>query len=56
MVWIETPTNPLLQVVDIAAVSAIAHKQKDVVVVVDNTFATAYFQVENLKCYAVVVL
>jgi len=44
MVWMETPTNPTLQVVDIAAVSAIAHSQPDVFVVVDNTFTTPYFQ------------
>lgn len=44
MVWIETPTNPTMAVVDIAAISAIAHKQGDIIVVVDNTFATAFFQ------------
>lgn len=44
LVWIETPTNPLLRLVDIAAVVAVARKQKDVIVVVDNTFATPYFQ------------
>ena len=44
MVWIETPTNPMMQVVDIAAVSKVAHSQPDVFVVVDNTFATPYFQ------------
>ena len=43
MVWIETPTNPLLRVVDIAAVAAIAH-QHGALVVVDNTFATPYLQ------------
>ena len=45
MVWIETPTNPLMQVVDIAAVAKIAHEQPNVIVVVDNTFASSYFQV-----------
>jgi len=44
MVWVETPTNPLLQVVDIAAVCEIAHKQPNIIVVVDNTFMTPYFQ------------
>merc|ERR1719193_33192 len=44
MVWIETPTNPTLKVVDIKAVCDIAHGQKDVFVVVDNTFLSAYFQ------------
>ncbi|HEX3541641.1 MAG TPA: cystathionine gamma-synthase [Acidimicrobiales bacterium] len=43
MLWVETPTNPLLSVVDIAAVSAFAH-QRGAVVVVDNTFATPYLQ------------
>ncbi len=43
LVWIETPTNPLLRVVDIAAVSEMAHAV-NAIVVVDNTFATPYFQ------------
>lgn len=42
--WIETPTNPLLKVIDIAAVSKVAHKFPGVVVVVDNTFLSAYLQ------------
>ncbi len=37
LVWIETPTNPLLKIVDIAAIAAIA-KQHGVLVAVDNTF------------------
>ena len=44
MVWIETPTNPTLKVVDIKAVSEIAHQHENVFVVVDNTFESAYFQ------------
>lgn len=44
-VWIETPTNPRLKVVDIQAVSEIAHKHNPAIkVVVDNTFATPYLQ------------
>ncbi len=43
MVWLETPTNPLLKLSDIAAVSQIAHEHK-AYVVVDNTFMTPYFQ------------
>ncbi|MDH3481637.1 MAG: cystathionine gamma-synthase [Gammaproteobacteria bacterium] len=43
MVWIETPTNPLLKVVDIEAIAALARKQ-GAIVVVDNTFATPYLQ------------
>lgn len=49
MVWIETPTNPLLKLADIKALSAIAHERKDVIVVVDNTFMSSYFQV-TLSC------
>ena len=45
LVWIETPTNPLLNVVDVAEVAARAHERApDVVVVVDNTFATPAVQ------------
>ena len=43
MVWIETPTNPTMQVVDIAAVSAIT-KAHELTLVVDNTFASPYLQ------------
>lgn len=44
MVWIETPTNPLIKYVDIEAVSQIAHKY-DLLVVVDSTFLSPYFMV-----------
>ncbi|MGB3619389.1 MAG: aminotransferase class V-fold PLP-dependent enzyme, partial [Catalinimonas sp.] len=43
LLWLETPTNPLLRVVDVAAAAAIAH-ERDVLVAVDNTFATPYLQ------------
>ena len=43
MVWLETPTNPLLTCFDIEAIAAIAHT-KGAIVVVDNTFATPYLQ------------
>ena len=43
MVWIESPTNPLLTVVDIAAIASFAH-ERGAVCVVDNTFATPYLQ------------
>ncbi len=43
LLWIETPTNPLLNVIDIKAMSAIAHA-RGVTTVVDNTFASPYFQ------------
>ena len=43
LLWIETPTNPMLNIVDIAALCDIAHS-KGVLVVVDNTFASPYLQ------------
>jgi cystathionine beta-lyase/cystathionine gamma-synthase len=43
LVWLESPTNPLLRVVDIDAVSELAHGH-DAIVCVDNTFATPYLQ------------
>src|SRR5882672_4348675 len=43
LVWIESPSNPTMKVVDIAALSEIAHKGK-AVAVVDNTFASPYLQ------------
>ena len=43
VVWVETPTNPLLKIVDVEAVSDIAH-ETGAWVVVDNTFATPYLQ------------
>lgn len=41
LIWLETPTNPLLKVADVAAVAAIAREQ-DVLLAVDSTFATPY--------------
>ncbi|MBC7975553.1 MAG: aminotransferase class I/II-fold pyridoxal phosphate-dependent enzyme, partial [Myxococcales bacterium] len=43
LVWIETPTNPMLKLVDIVAVSKICQKH-GVLLAVDNTFMTPYFQ------------
>ena len=43
VVWVETPTNPLLNISDIAAISSIAHTG-GALTVVDNTFATPYLQ------------
>lgn len=43
MVWIETPTNPLLRIVDIAAIAQIT-RARGVTLVVDNTFASPYLQ------------
>ncbi|XP_048761657.2 cystathionine gamma-lyase-like isoform X2 [Ostrea edulis] len=45
MVWLETPTNPTLRIVDIAkAVKVVKENNKDIFVVVDNTFMSSYFQ------------
>lgn len=45
MVWLETPTNPLLNVSDIQSVAGIVHAHNaDTLLVVDNTFATPYLQ------------
>ena len=43
MVWVETPTNPLLKVVDLEAIAALARKRK-LVSVCDNTFASPWIQ------------
>ncbi|MDX2045330.1 MAG: cystathionine gamma-synthase [Chitinophagaceae bacterium] len=43
LIWLETPTNPLMNIADIAAVSAIA-KPKNILVCVDNTFASPFLQ------------
>src|SRR6476660_9518487 len=43
MIWVETPTNPLLNVIDIAACAAIS-KKHNLTLVVDNTFASPYLQ------------
>lgn len=43
MIWIESPTNPLMKIIDIAAIAKMA-KQHSIVTVVDNTFASPIFQ------------
>ena len=43
MVWVETPTNPLLKLVDLSAVATLAHSHR-LLAVCDNTFATPYIQ------------
>ncbi len=43
LVWVETPTNPLMNITDIAAISAIT-KENKLVLCVDNTFASPYLQ------------
>jgi cystathionine gamma-lyase len=54
IVWVETPTNPLLQIIDIAMVAKLAHDH-DALLVVDNTFASPYLQ-EPLKLGADIVV
>lgn len=44
MVWIETPTNPMMKLVDIEAVVKIVRAYPGVIIVVDNTFMSPYFQ------------
>lgn len=43
LIWIETPTNPTMQIIDIAACARIA-KEKNIILAVDNTFASPYLQ------------
>jgi cystathionine beta-lyase/cystathionine gamma-synthase len=43
MIWVETPTNPLLKIIDITSVTGLC-KQKAILSVVDNTFASPYLQ------------
>ncbi|XP_053985305.1 putative cystathionine gamma-lyase 2 [Hylaeus volcanicus] len=45
MVWFETPTNPLLKLIDIKAITdLIKQKDPEIITVIDNTFLTCYFQ------------
>jgi cystathionine gamma-lyase len=51
LLWIETPTNPMLTLSDIARLSEMAH-ERGVFVAVDNTFASPYFQKPLARCQA----
>lgn len=52
MIFLETPANPTLRVFDLTKLSEIAHAyKKDILVVVDNTCLTAYFQVSPTLSY-----
>ena len=51
MIWIETPTNPTMKMVDIAAVSKLLKSRPDIISVVDNTFMSSYFQVVSLSVF-----
>src|SRR6516164_325722 len=53
LVWVETPTNPLLQILDIAAIAEVAHRA-GAWLAVDNTFASPYLQ-QPLKLGAAVI-
>lgn len=55
VVYLETPSNPTLDIADIDAISKIAHKNEDCLVIVDNTFSTPYLQ-KPLKLGADVVV
>ncbi|WP_428224067.1 cystathionine gamma-synthase [Flavobacterium sp.] len=44
LVWVETPTNPLMKLADIAAIAQICKKHDNLLLAVDNTFATPYLQ------------
>lgn len=44
LVWVETPTNPLMKLADIAAIAEITKKHQNILFAVDNTFATPYLQ------------
>ncbi|KAG9471320.1 hypothetical protein GDO78_015222, partial [Eleutherodactylus coqui] len=44
LVWIETPTNPTLTVIDIQGCADIVHKHQNIILAIDNTFMSAYFQ------------
>ncbi|KAG5308438.1 CGL lyase, partial [Acromyrmex insinuator] len=44
MIWLETPTNPLMKLTDIKAVAESLKSRPDIILVIDNTFLTSYFQ------------
>ena len=44
LIWIETPSNPLLEIIDIQEISQLVRKNKDIIIVVDNTFASPALQ------------
>lgn len=44
LVWVETPTNPLMKLADIAVIAQITKKHPNILFAVDNTFATPYLQ------------
>lgn len=49
LVWLETPTNPMLKVIDIRACADVVHRHPGVLLAVDNSFMSSYFQVCHLS-------
>jgi len=49
MIWLETPTNPMLKLTDIKAVAESLKSHPDIILVIENTFLTSYFQVSLEK-------
>jgi cystathionine beta-lyase/cystathionine gamma-synthase len=45
LVYLETPSNPLVTLCDIARIAEIVHKRQNILLAVDNTFLTFYYQV-----------
>lgn len=54
LIWVETPTNPMMNIVDVQAITKLS-RNKDILVVVDNTFASPYLQ-QPLKLGADIVM
>lgn len=57
LVWLESPTNPLLKVSDLEKICSLCHSKGNIIVAVDNTFLTSYFQRPlelgaDLVCYS----
>jgi cystathionine beta-lyase/cystathionine gamma-synthase len=45
LVYLETPSNPLVALCDIARITEVVRKRQDILIAVDNTFLTFYYQV-----------
>ena len=55
LIWIETPSNPLMNIVDITEIKKVIQSEKNIILIVDNTFATPALQ-NPLKLGADIVL
>lgn len=52
VVWVESPSNPMMKLVDIASVAALVKKNApDAIFAVDNTFMSPYFQVKLKRAF-----